>query len=75
MKKPTCDYENYDGVAYEEDKAMHRKMEYNNATCLNHKVGVCMKSLVDTKTNTTCGGFPNDCGLCFKFDKYVPVDV
>ena len=26
IKKPVCDYENYDGVKYEEDKAMHRKL-------------------------------------------------
>lgn len=26
IKKPICDYENYDGISHEEDKAMHRKL-------------------------------------------------
>ena len=27
IKKPVCDYENWDGVKYEEDKAMYRKLD------------------------------------------------
>lgn len=26
IDKPVCDYENYDGVAYEENKSMYRKL-------------------------------------------------
>ncbi len=36
MKKPECDYENWDGTKYEEDKAMWQKMEANNTSCLHH---------------------------------------
>jgi hypothetical protein len=60
-KKPVCDYENYDGVKYEEDKAMHRKMAQNNATCLNFK-GHCFKD---------CANRDIKCDECFKFSEFI----
>lgn len=62
-KKPECDYENYDGVKYEEDKAMYRKMESSSSTYLHFPVGVCLKFDCVHQESSVCA-------MCIRHSEY-----
>jgi hypothetical protein len=72
-KKPECDYENYDGVKYEEDKAVYSKSLSEGPKWRgNWSPGVCMKAL--EKDGKVCGNSGIKCDVCFRYDQYVETE-
>lgn len=67
-KKPTCDYENYDGVKYEEDKATYRKNSLSGPKSRTHWVtGWCPRGERCSNHGVLCDG-------CYRYSEYAETE-
>lgn len=73
IKPPECDYQNYDGHSYEEDKRQFAKLDGKSKARFSFpSSGFCIRSLASADW-AKCANSPKRCDDCFRYSEYSEV--